>query len=98
MTDLPRIDSAALAQLCAQYGIARLELFGSHARGDASDDSDVDLLYELLPGQHLTWEIETLETELTALFGRPVDLVSRHSLHPLIRPGVEAQTKALYAA
>ncbi|MFF5987921.1 hypothetical protein [Prauserella flavalba] len=41
---------------------------------------------ELRPGARLGWEIEEdLNDDLSALFGRPVDLVSRRSLHPLLR-------------
>ena len=46
MEDL-RIDASRLAELCRRYGIARLEVFGSVARGEQRPDSDVDLLYTL---------------------------------------------------
>ncbi len=94
----PEVDGAALAEICERYGIARLEVFGSVSRGEAGADSDVDVLYDLVPGHHLTWNIELLVDELSEAFGRRVDLVSRRSLHPLIRASVEAEAKALYAA
>jgi len=65
------IDEARLADVCARYGIARLRAFGSVARGTASPDSDIDVLYELQPGRRLGWEIEQLADELAAVFGRP---------------------------
>lgn len=89
---------AALAEICARYGIARLDVFGSVARGDARADSDVDVLYELAPGRHLTWEIELLVDELSAVLGRRADLVARRSLHPRIRRCVEAEARSLYVA
>lgn len=49
MEDL-RIDASRLAELCRRYGIARLEVFGSVARGEQHPDSDVDLLYTLEGG------------------------------------------------
>lgn len=58
----------------------------------------MDVLYDLEPGRHLTWNIELLVDELSEMFGRHVDLVSRRSLHPLIRASVEADAKELYAA
>jgi predicted nucleotidyltransferase len=78
MPQLPgvTVDEARLAEVCARYGIARLLVFGSVARGTATPDSDIDVLYELEPGRRLGWEIEQLADELAALFGRPVDLVS----------------------
>ena len=91
-------DGAALAEICEHYGISRLDVFGSVSHGEAEVGSDVDVLYDLAPGRHLTWDIELLVEDLSELFGRHVDLVSRRSLHPLIRASVEADAKALYAA
>ena len=97
MEDL-RIDASRLAELCRHYGIARLEVFGSVARGEQCPDSDVDLLYTLEGGRALGWEVEDLVESLTEVFHRPVDLVSRRSLHPMIRDRVMAEAETLYAA
>ena len=97
MEDL-RIDASRLAELCRHYGIARLEVFGSVARGEQCPDSDVDLLYTLEGGRALGWEVEDLVESLTEVFHRPVDLVSRRSLHPMIRDRVMAEAEPLYAA
>ena len=59
-----KVDEARLADVCARYGIARLRVFGSVARGTATPDSDIDVLYELEPGRRLGWEIEQLADEL----------------------------------
>lgn len=91
-------DPEALARVCRRYGIARLWVFGSTARGEATADSDIDLLYELAPGAQLGWEIIDLVDELVAIFGRPVDLVSRRSVHPLIRESVLSEARAIHAA
>jgi predicted nucleotidyltransferase len=56
------------------------------------------LLYTLEPGTRLGWEIEDLSDELSALFGRPVDLVAKVALHPRLRDNVLAEAKLLYAA
>ena len=92
------VDEARLAAVCARYGIARLMIFGSVARGMAEPSSDVDVLYELQPGRRLGWEIEDLSDELSELFGRPVDLVSRAALHERLRAAVLAEAQPLYAA
>lgn len=91
-------DMAQLDELCRRYGVVRLEVFGSMARGDGGEQSDLDLLYELAPGATLGWKIEDLEAELGELFGRPVDLVSKRGLHRRLRPGVLAEARELYAA
>lgn len=97
MEDL-RIDASRLAELCRRYGISRLEVFGSVARGEQRPDSDVDLLYTLEGGRALGWEVEDFVESLTEVFHRPVDLVSRRSLHPMIRDRVMAEAETLYAA
>jgi len=92
------VDRAKLGALCRRFGIARLDVFGSVARGEDGPGSDVDLLYELAQGRSLGWEIEDLSQDLADLFGRPVDLVSRKALHPLIRDQVLADAEPFYVA
>lgn len=76
----------------------RLHVFGSASKGVAGPDSDVDVLYELAPGSRLGWDIEKLSDELSSLFGRQVDLVSRNALHERLRESVLAEARQLYAA
>jgi uncharacterized protein len=92
------IDRDRLAAVCHRYGIARLSIFGSVARGVAGEGSDVDLLYELRPGARLGWEIDDLADELSEIFGRPVDLVARVALHPMLVETVLGEARPLYAA
>lgn len=87
-----------LVELCARYGFARLEVFGSVPRGEDRTGSDIDVLYDLLPGRHLTWEVVDAAEEMSEILGRPVDLVSRRAVHPLLREHVEMEARALYAA
>lgn len=54
------VDFDQLASICERYGVARLDVFGSVARGEEGPGSDLDLLYELAPGARLGWEIEDL--------------------------------------
>jgi predicted nucleotidyltransferase len=92
------VDRERLAAVCDRYGIATLAVFGSVARGGDTSSSDLDLLYELRPGARLGWEIDDLADELSEIFGRPVDLVSRIALHPLLADTVLGEARPLYAA
>ena len=92
------LDEGRLAAVCERYGVARLLLFGSVARGAADPSSDIDVLYELLPGRRLGWEIEQLADELSEILGLPVDLVSATALHRRLRGAVLAEAQPLYAA
>ena len=67
-------------------------------RGVARPDSARGLLYVLAPGRHLGFSINRLEDELSELFGRPVDLVSKAALHRAMRDEVLAEARELYAA
>jgi uncharacterized protein len=66
--------------LAKRFPIHRLALFGSWARGDAREDSDVDVLVEVDPSIGMGF-IELAE-ELETALGRPVDLVSRRAIRP----------------
>lgn len=92
------VDVPALSEICRRYGVARLDVFGSASRGEAAPDSDLDLIYQLEPGARLGWNIEQLSDELAAVLGRPVDLVSRGSLHERLRDEVLSDARPLYAA
>jgi predicted nucleotidyltransferase len=92
------VDVEKLAEICQRYGIAELLVFGSVARGQSRDDSDIDLLYRLMPGARLGWEIEELDHELAELFDRRVDLVSARAVHPRLRTAVNSEARQLYAA
>jgi len=92
------IDRDALAEVCRRYGVAELAVFGSVARGESTSASDIDITYVLAPGRRLGWEIEDLSDELSTLFGRRVDLVSRRALHPRVSDRVVAESRVLYVA
>lgn len=92
------VDEGRLREICVRYGVSRLEVFGSVSRGDATDSSDIDLLYELAAGVRLGWDVEDLVEDLSALLGRRVDLVSRNALHVRLRDDVLGEAHLLYAA
>jgi predicted nucleotidyltransferase len=66
-----------------KFGVQELALFGSFARGDASDDSDIDFLVEF---DHVTFD-NYLGTKwlLERLFGRQVDLGREINIKPRLR-------------
>jgi hypothetical protein len=89
----------ALAAICARYGVTELSVFGSAARGELRDDSDIDLLAEFDEGRSVTlFTLIDLQTELAALLGRAVDLVPKRGLKPLVRERVLTEARVLYAA
>ncbi len=70
------------------YGVARLGLFGSFAREQQKQDSDVDLLVEFNPGQKTFHNFMYLGMLLEDILGREVDLLTPESLSPYIGPHI----------
>ena len=78
-------------RLAAMYGVRDLLLFGSVARGEATDTSDVDLIVEFDPDRITLPTFLDFTDDLEALLGRRVDVVSLKKLTPRLRAQVEAE-------
>ena len=74
----------------ARLGARGLGLFGSFAREEAREDSDVDILVELDKGLSLL-DVVAIQQELEDVLGRKVDLVEYEAIRPLIRDRVLAE-------
>ncbi|WP_114312633.1 nucleotidyltransferase family protein [Thermus caldifontis] len=86
----------ALAQVCSRFGVRRLWVFGSFARGEADAESDLDLLVEFQPGKVPGLDFLALENELSRLLGRRVDLHTPRSLSRYFREEVLKEARPLY--
>jgi predicted nucleotidyltransferase len=74
-------------QLSAKYGIIRLGIFGSVARGQATETSDVDIIVEMPPD---LFQMVHMKEELEQLLGVPVDLVRQHKyLNALLKSRID---------
>ncbi len=84
---------------CRDNQIHWLAIFGS-AVGDAfHSDSDIDLLVEFEADAQIGFlDLSRMQRELTEIWGRPVDLVPRSGLKPIIRQQVLESAQTLYAA
>ena len=69
-------------------GVRRLGLFGSFARGEQDEHSDVDVLVDFVPGRKGFDNFIRLVFLLEQLFQRPVELVTPVSLSPYIGPRI----------
>ena len=89
-------------QLCREYRVRRLDLFGSAAHGGFNpDDSDLDFLVDLgplTPSEYQRTYFDLLDA-LRDLFGRPVDLVEDSAVkNPWFRASIEETREPLYGA
>lgn len=80
--------------IAARHHTRNVRVFGSVARDESNDASDIDLLVELEPGCGFL-EHAALERELRELLGRRVDVVSEKGLRQRIRDRVMREAVAL---
>ena len=73
-----------------RLGVERLYLFGSTARGEARDDSDVDLVFDYEKGKLGLFERMDVKDYAASILGRKTDIMTRDSLHKVLRPQIEA--------
>lgn len=85
---------AELLALARRHGVTGVRVFGSMGRGDANEDSDVDLLVTLSPGTS-GLALGGLLLDAQELLGRRVDVVTEASLHPALRERVVASAVPL---
>lgn len=80
--------------LAAQHGAKRLRLFGSVARGTATDQSDIDLLVVFEPNRSLL-DLVGLKQDLQDLLGHQVDVISEGGLSPHLRERILQEARPL---
>ena len=85
-----RLLSAHRQELAQRFGVKQLSLFGSAARDQLREDSDVDLLVEF-DGDATYDGYFKLQDYLQALLGRTVDLVTERGLKPRARQHVQKE-------
>lgn len=91
---LPTADTERLREISRRHGVDRVRVFGSAARGEASPQSDLDLLIALGPGRGFRDLMDFCE-EVEAALGRRVDVVVEDGLSPFIKDRVLKEAVAL---
>ena len=70
-----------LEQICQQWQIKELALFGSVLREDFNPQSDIDVLVSFAESAKITFfDLDTIEQQLSQLFNRPVDVVTKRAI------------------
>lgn len=83
-SELLRAKREEILRIAARHGVRNIRVFGSAARGEATEDSDLDLLVEVGPHPS-SWFPSGLILDLEELLGRKVDVVTETSVHWLLR-------------
>ena len=87
MSELLKEKREAILRIAAKHGAHNVRVFGSAARGEADEESDLDLLVEMEPGRSLL-DHAALWLELQEVLGRRVDVVSDRGIKARIRERV----------
>jgi len=78
-----------------RLGVDHLYMFGSTARDEARDDSDVDLFFDYQKGKLGLFELMDVR-EIAEILGRRTDIVTRDSLHKTLRQRIEASALQVF--
>ncbi len=84
-----RAKKPELLAIAAKHGIGNLRIFGSVARGEANENSDVDLLADL--SQSVGWGFVTAKREMSELLSIPVDIVDDQYIDKYLEPYIRAE-------
>ncbi|MGD8500113.1 MAG: nucleotidyltransferase family protein [Phycisphaerales bacterium] len=94
------IPESRLSELCREWKVRELSLFGSVLRDDFSPSSDVDVLVSFDPAASWTlWDLMEMKEELEVIFARPVDMVEKEALrNPWRKRRILSTYEVVYAA
>jgi uncharacterized protein len=79
-----------------KLGVEHLYLFGSTARGEAGDDSDVDLFFDYEKGKLGLFELMDVKEYAAGILGSKTDIMTRDSLHKVLRQNIEASAVRVF--
>jgi len=95
-TTLP-FDTNELIEICHQNDVSKPGIFGSVARGQATEQSDVDLLVYFFKPKSLL-ALVALERRMSAVLGRKVNLLTKAAISPYLRERIMRELEVIYEA
>jgi predicted nucleotidyltransferase len=79
-----------------RLGVEHLYLFGSTVRNEAREDSDVDLFFDHPEGSLGLYELLDVKEAASRILGRKADIMTRRSLHRVLRNKIEASARQVF--
>lgn len=76
--------------------VLKAYLFGSYVRGEATLDSDIDILVDLDYNEAIGWAFIQMQIDLQNLLSKKVDLVSARGLSKYIQPIIDREKQLIY--
>ena len=86
-----------MIEICRQNDVARIGVFGSIARGEFNEQSDIDLLIEFSKRKSLL-ALVALERQISTALGRKVDLLTEAAISPYLRDRIKRDLRIIYEA
>ncbi|MDO5523280.1 MAG: nucleotidyltransferase family protein [Bacteroidia bacterium] len=77
------------------YDPLKISVFGSYARGEETDNSDIDILVNFNRNLSL-FDLGGIKYDLTELLDRPIDIVTERSINKRVKPFIEKDLKTIY--
>jgi predicted nucleotidyltransferase len=93
----PTLDTSKLIEICRMNDAEMVGLFGSTVRGEATADSDIDILLRFSKRKSLLGMVK-LERELSTALGRKVDVLTEASISPYFLDRIMQELKVIYEA
>jgi len=84
-----------LVSILKKHGAKKIEIFGSYARGEQKETSDLDVIVEFEKRKSLL-ELVGIEQELEDVLGIKVDLLTRASISPYLIERIEKESKVVF--
>jgi uncharacterized protein len=79
-----------------RLGVEHLYMFGSTARDEAREESDIDLFFDYQKGKLGLYELMDVKEAAAQILGRPPDIMTRDSLHRTLRQNIEASALQVF--
>src|ERR1700741_2302899 len=79
-----------------RLGVEHLYLFGSVARDEAREDSDIDLFFDHPLGSLDLFQLMDVKEAAARILGRKTDIMTRRSLHPVLKRRIEASALQVF--
>ncbi len=90
-------DIEKLREMCRQNDVAMMGVFGSQSRGEATEESDIDLIVSFTKKKSLLGLV-ALERQLSEAMGKKVDLLTEAALSPYLRDRILKDMQVIYEA
>jgi len=90
-------DTHPIIEICQNNDVSMIGVFGSMARGEATNRSDIDLLVKFSKRKSLLALVK-LERELSTILGRKVDLLTEAAISPYLRERIMHDLQVIYEA